>query len=81
MERVWLNELIMLYPKRWIVAVNVKKEKSNKLYVEAYKIVDTQDEALSLRDILEQKQKCGRVEIVKGFDDTPKLGDIKACKA
>jgi len=77
MERVWMGEARMSYPKQWIIAVNAEMEKYNKLCAEVYKVVDTLDEALSLRNNLEAEQTWGRVVITKGFDDTPRIGGIR----
>jgi hypothetical protein len=78
MERLWLDEAEMQYPKQWIVAVNAARGEYNKLYAEIYKVVNTHLEALSLMKNLEAEQTWGRVVIKRGFDDTPRIGGILA---
>ena len=75
MERMWLDEAAMKYPKQYFVAVNVAW-KDHKLFGDIYEIFSDFDLALAKSRELEQSGDMGRAEVIEGFDDTPQIGGL-----
>ena len=75
MERMWLDEADMKYPKQYYVAVNVAWEK-NKLFGDIYEVFSNFEEGLAKSRELEQLGTMGRVTVMEGFDDTPQIGGL-----
>jgi uncharacterized protein YfaP (DUF2135 family) len=76
MERMWLNEAEMKYPKQWIVAVNLSWEEKNTMYGDIYLVTPDKEEAFRKEKELEESGKWGRVTSFEGFDDTPYIGGL-----
>ncbi|MDR2167903.1 MAG: hypothetical protein LBE35_08670 [Clostridiales bacterium] len=78
-ERVWTQEVMMRYPKKWIVMVNVDWDGTgrNMLFGSIYAIKDTWDEAFDLKKSLEGSME--KVSIVEGYNDMPQIGGLYIC--
>ena len=75
MERVLSTEVKMMYPKKWILLVDLKKPKgqycnSGKVYWVTDNMDEIFDKSTEIGDSL------GKTMIVEGFDDTPRIGGL-----
>ena len=75
MERVLSTEVQMMYPKKWILLVDLKKPKgqyctSGKVYWVANSKMEAFEKFIEIGDSL------GETKIVEGFDDTPRIGGL-----
>lgn len=76
MEKIWLREVSMQHPKKWVVMTHLEwdKEVMNKKIGVVYKVFDTHAEALEIMRSLDESY--GMVSIIEGFDDTPQIGGL-----
>ena len=73
MERVLFTEVPMMYPKKWILLVNLWKEKERRCSSgEVYWVADNKMEIFN--KAMEIGDELGRTMMVEGFDDTPQIG-------
>ena len=74
MERMWTEDVMMKYPKQWVVIVNTSREKGNRVFGDVFFVTDDADEAYdkakSLGDVM------GTNMVIEGFDDTRRLGGL-----
>ena len=75
MERMWLSEARMKYPKQYFVAVNVAW-KDNKLFGDIYEIFPSHSTALVKMRELDKLGTMGETTVMEGFDDTPQIGGL-----
>ena len=72
-ERIWTQEVMMMYPKKWIVMINLgwdpAAKNQNKKLGEVYAVVDTRDEARKI--VKSFGEDYEDVCIVPGYDPTP----------
>jgi len=75
MQRVPFVDLPMMYPKQWILLVNLQKEPTRHCSSgEVYWVSEQKDEIHAERRRL--GDAMGRTMIVEGFDDTPRIGGL-----
>ena len=76
MERVLSIEAPMMYPKKWILLVNLRKERERRCSSgEVYWIGDSKMEIFN--KAMEIGDEFGRTMLVEGFDDTPQIGGLE----
>ena len=75
MERMWLDEAVMKYPKQYFVAVNVDWS-DNKMFGDIYEIFTNFEDALVKMRELDKLGTMGRTTVEEGFDDTPQIGGL-----
>ena len=75
MERMWLDEAVMKYPKQYFVAVNVDWS-DNKLFGDIYEVFSDFNEALAQKRELQKTGNLGKTTVMEGFDDTPQIGGL-----
>jgi len=76
MERVWVSEITMAYPRKFIIFVNTDwaDDGSGKMMGDFYDVKDTYEEALELEKSLEDSM--AKISIFEGFDDSPQIGGL-----
>ena len=79
MERMWVSEASMKYPKQWLVAVNLEWEPKNKLVGDIFLVTPNEDEARSKLRELRKSGSMGDVMVVEGYNDTPQIGGLWVC--
>ena len=79
MERMWVDEAVMKYPKQWIVAVNLIRDESNKVYGDIYELFPNEEEAYSVAKELKSAGNMGKVMTLEGYNDTPQIGGLEIC--
>ena len=74
-EKIWVEEVAMMYPKKYIVMANIEYDKSgtNRSIGEVVVVEDTFKKALAIKESLQDMGKC---TVVDGFDDTPQIGGL-----
>jgi len=74
MDRVWVSEVTMAFPRKFIIFLNTDwaKDGSGKMMGDFYDVKDTREEALELKNSL--GDSMGKVSIAEGFDDSPQIG-------
>ena len=77
-EKIWLQEVMMMYPKKFIVMANIEYDKSgtNTSIGEIVAVEDTFENALVILEDLDEQGNMGECTIVQGFDDTPQIGGL-----
>ncbi|MDR0249493.1 MAG: hypothetical protein LBI44_07590 [Oscillospiraceae bacterium] len=79
MERMWVLEASMKYPKQWLVAVNLVWEPDNKLIGDVFMVTPDKKEAYDKVMELICTGEMGKVMVVEGYDDTPHIGSFAVC--
>ena len=79
MERMWLGEARLKYPKQWIVAVNITWGEKNKLYGDIYLVTSDKNEAYITAEDLRKTGEMGKVSITEGFNEAPQIGGLELC--
>ena len=75
MERVLYTDVKMMYPKKWILLVNMKKAEGKHCSSgEIYWVSDSRNEIFE--KAMEIKDDFDRTMVVEGFDDTPRIGGL-----
>jgi len=77
MERLWLGEARMKYPKQWIVLVNITDEPGNKSFGDVFLVTSDKQKAYSTAKLL--GESMGEYTVVAGYDDTPQIGGFAVC--
>jgi hypothetical protein len=77
MGKRWTQEIMMEYPKKWVVVVNIiYNESDRKNMGEVYRVVDTEDEAYDVYRSLGKSK--GDTMVIEGFNDTPQVSSVFA---
>jgi hypothetical protein len=79
MERMWVLEASMKYPKQWLVAVNVVWQPDNKVFGDIFLVTPNKSEAYDKVMELIDTGEMGDVMVVPGYDDTPQIGGLYTC--
>ena len=79
MERMWLGEARVKYPKQWIVAVNIVYCEKNKAYGDIYMVTSDKEEAYAKAGELKKLGGMGKVSVSEGFNDTKAIGGLVQC--
>ena len=79
MERMWLGEARVKYPKQWIVAVNIVYGDKNKAYGDIYMVTLDKAEAYTKAAELKKAGNMGKVAASEGFNDNPTIGGLARC--
>jgi hypothetical protein len=79
MERMWVLEASLKYPKQWLVAVNLNWEPNNKVIGDIYFVTSDEKEAYAKSKELRNQGDLGEVMVVRGYDDTPQIGGLTVC--
>ena len=79
MERMWVNEAALKYPKQWIVAVNLVWDAENKVFGDIYEVTPDKSEAYRMSKELKSKGNLGKVMVMEGFNDAPQIGGLEVC--
>ncbi|MDR2568788.1 MAG: hypothetical protein LBD23_00640 [Oscillospiraceae bacterium] len=77
MERLWLDEVRMKYPKQWIILVNIAYESENKSFGDVYLVTSDKKEAYTTAKSL--GESMGEYTVIAGYDDTPQIGGFAVC--
>ena len=77
MERMWLGEARMKYPKQWIVLVNIAYDSGNKSFGDVYLVTSDKQKAYTTAKLL--GDSMGKYTVVAGYDDTPQIGGFVVC--
>jgi hypothetical protein len=77
MERLWLGEARMKYPKQWIVLVNIAYDSGNKSFGDVYLVTSDKKKAYATAKSL--GESMGKYTVLAGFDDTPQIGGFAVC--
>ena len=77
MERMWLGEARLKYPKHWIVAVNISYGEKNKAYGDIYSVLSDKDEAYTKAAELKKMGDMGKVSVTEGFNNAPQIGGLE----
>jgi hypothetical protein len=80
MERLWLGDARLKYPKQWIVATNLNWEAKNKVYGDIFLVTADKDEAYAKAAVLKKEEDYGKVTVSEGFNDTPQIGGFEICR-
>ena len=73
-EKIWTGDASMLYPKQWIVMVDLEYDReTHKVMGHVHTTTSDRTEAYDIAIAL--KGVMGRTTVVEGFDDTLRLGD------
>ena len=77
MKQVWVAEISMNYPDKWIVVTNIttRDEIGNKYYGDVYYVTDDKKDAFN-KLIEIENEDIGETMILEGFDTTPHLGGL-----
>jgi len=73
-ERLWTEDVMMKYPKQWIVMVNLTIEPKNRYIGEVYLITPDKKEAYAKAKAL--GDSMGKKTVFEGFNDTPQIGGL-----
>ncbi|MCL2055262.1 MAG: hypothetical protein FWG90_12640 [Oscillospiraceae bacterium] len=79
MERMWLDEADMKYPKQFFVAVNLGYDEGYdgcKIFGDIYGVYPNHDSALEKMRELDKLGTMGETTVGEGFDDTPQIGGL-----
>ena len=79
MERMWLSEARMKYPKQYFVAVNLGYDEGYggcKIFGDIYEIFPNHSTALAKMRELDKLGTMGETTVMQGFDDTPQIGGL-----
>ncbi|MDR0248120.1 MAG: hypothetical protein LBI44_00430 [Oscillospiraceae bacterium] len=79
MERMWVLEASMKYPKQWLVAVNTSWEPDNKVMGDIFLVTPSKDEAYDKAMALQNGGEMGDIMVMEGYDDTPQIGSFAIC--
>jgi hypothetical protein len=79
MERMWVAEAKMKYPKQWLVAVNLVWEPNNKVIGDIFLVTPDEDEARSKLRELRKSGSMGKVMVLEGYNDAPQIGGLWVC--
>jgi hypothetical protein len=79
MERMWVLEASMKYPKQWLAAMNITWEPGSKAIGDIYMVTPKKDEAYDKAVELITAGEMGKVIVVEGYDDTPQIGGLYVC--
>ena len=74
MERLWVGEAKIKYPKQWLVAVNLSWESDNKVFGDIFLVTPNEDEAHAKVRTLRKTGSMGKVMVVEGYNDAPQIG-------
>ena len=79
MERMWVGEAKMKYPKQWLVVVNLSWEPNNKMFGDILLVTPNEDEARAKVRALRKTGDMGKVMVVEGYSDAPQIGGFVIC--
>ena len=79
MERMWVGEAKIKYPKQWLVAVNLNWEPNNKVFGDILLVTPNEDEARAKVRELRKIGSMGKVMVVEGYNDAPQIGGFVIC--
>ena len=73
MERMWTGEVSMKYPEKWIVLVNISREKNPDIKCDAGKVIGdvyliTQNKDEAYDTAIAVRGKMGKTTVVEGFN-------------
>ena len=77
MERLWSGDVMMKYPRQWIVLVNLTDEPTNKVIGDVYLVTPDKKKAYETAKSL--GNSMGRIMVFEGFNDTPQIGGFAVC--
>ena len=78
-ERLWLNEVIMKYPMKWIVAVNCGYDEEHKMFGTVRLVTDDWETAHQVSANLIDAGNNGKVACLEGYDSRPQIGGLTLC--
>jgi mannose/fructose/N-acetylgalactosamine-specific phosphotransferase system component IID len=74
-EKIWSSKVATMYPKQWIVLVNMEYDKeTHKNMGVVYFVTPDKKEAYSKARAL--GDTMGDTMVVEGFNDTPQIGGL-----
>jgi len=76
--KLWTEDVMMMYPKQWVVMVELEQE-NNPLntYGVVHLVTDSKKEAYMIAKVLCESGDLGNVMVVEGWDDTPQIGGLE----
>jgi len=80
-EKLWISEVAMMYPKQWIVMVDLEDEKgTNKTFGVVHHVTSNKDEAHTITRAIIAREGRRKAMTLEGWDDTPQIGGLWSCR-
>jgi hypothetical protein len=73
---MWLGDARLMYPNKWIIAVNIAYGEKNKAYGDIYLVTSSKDEAYAKAAELKKVGSFGKVSVTEGQSDAPQIGGL-----